>query len=118
MNTPAINTIQDVHKLVNKLELLKKTAEQVQKDFSIYDIPITFSGNESSAYDELKNQIAPEIGKLYHANYSAFLNLLYRIDIQESKIKNITAENFISELTDLILIRELQKVVIRTWYKQ
>jgi hypothetical protein len=48
-----------------------------------------------------------------------FWNLLYSIDLDETKVKDAIFgkdTNSIQLLTDLILKRELQKVVIRNFY--
>lgn len=102
-----------------RLELIRLTAEQVIKDFGLHGFEVEFSGNEETAYVELFNQIRPLIEHLMEKNMGRLSNLLYSIDLSETKVRKILAGETATpseELTELILERELQKVVIRTYY--
>ena len=103
----------------NRPDLIDETAKQIIKDFNIVGIKISFSGNPTDAYYELFSQILPHISKLLHDKK---LNvLLYRIDINESqlfKLMQDNANNLPEAITGLIIKRELQKVVIRNYYKK
>lgn len=105
----------------NRLDLIKDTANQIIKDFDMFGMEITFSGNAYNAYEELFEQIEPQIKKLIDSNQSKFMGILYRIDLNDEQISRAVRENFsepFSEIiTDLIIKRELQKVVIRDHYK-
>jgi len=100
-----------------KLELVKQTALQVQKDFQLFDLPIEFSGNPNNAYDELQQQITPTIDRLLNLDSTRFFALLYSIDVDESKINDILFRNRESdpahEITALVLEREFLKVLTR-----
>jgi len=107
---------------LNRLDFLNDTAQQAIKDFGMSGIEIKFSGNAENAYAELFSQIHPHIEKLLKGSKGVFYNLLYRIDLSEQQIKKAVESSLdrsVSEsLTDLILKRELLKVVIRKTYKQ
>jgi|SRR3954470_3756063 len=107
---------------INRLDLIKDTANQVIKDFDMFGLEIKFSGNAYNAYEELFDQILPHIDKLLSSNQQKFLGILYRIDISEEQIKkavnNNLSEPFSHIITDLVIKRELQKVVIRNQYKK
>jgi hypothetical protein len=104
----------------NKLEYINATAQQIIKDFDLFELEIKFSGDPENAYNELLYQISPHIAKLLESNYKKLLNLLYRIDVNESKISGIVNDNTVSSLSeaiaDLVIKRELQKIVIRQHY--
>jgi hypothetical protein len=106
---------------INRLDLIKDTANQVIKDFDMFGLEIKFSGNAYNAYEELFDQILPHIDKLLSSNQQKFLGILYRIDISEEQIKkavnNNLSEPFSHIITDLVIKRELQKVVIRNQKK-
>lgn len=106
----------------NRLDLIKDTANQIIKDFDMFSVEIKFSGNSGNAYEELFEQIEPHINKLINTNQNKFMGILYRIDVSEDQIKKAVNENasepFPSIITDLIIKRELQKVVIRNHYKK
>ena len=111
----------DVSQYINRLDLIKDTAEQIIKDFDMFGIEIKFSGSAYNAYEELYDQIEPNINKLINSNQQKFMGILYRIDLNDEQIKKAVTENytepFSSIVTDLIIKRELQKVVIRNHYK-
>ena len=114
--------LNDLSPYYKRIDLIKDTAEQIKKDFEIFSESITFSGNANTAYDELKSQIKPIISKLMSNNYERLLSILYRIDVNEK----IISEEFYqrnneepsSIITDLIIERELKKVVIRRYFKE
>lgn len=110
---------------LNRIDILNDTAQQVIKDFGMTGVEITpiaigVSGNTENAYAELFSQILPHIEKLQKENFQNFYNLMYRIDISEGQIKKAVGEakdrSFSEIITDLILKRELLKVLIRKSY--
>lgn len=111
----------DLTSYTKRLDLLNLTVEQIKKDFNLFGIEISFSGHADKAYNELFSQIKPYIESLLNHNYEKLLTLLYRIDVTEKSISNIvlnSGDEMVNEMTDLIIKRELQKVVIREYYKQ
>ncbi len=109
-----------VEKYRHDLEIIRLTAEQIIKDFEIFGFEITFSGNELTAYNELKSQVAPLLSDLYSKKSSAFQALLYRIDISEKKflelLNNVSGEDFAARLAELVITREFQKVLTRKFF--
>ena len=112
--------MEDIAHHFKNAAVVQATAEQIIKDFSLFNIKIVFAGNTDNAYRELSRQIIPHVKRLMDSNYSTFLNLLYRIDISESKIKAATLEkNNLSEaVTHLIIRREMEKAVTRKLFGQ
>ena len=119
MNNPAPGNTA-IEKYRHDLEVIRNTALQVIKDFELLGIEITFSGNEHSAYEELKAQIIPALTNLYKEKYSTFNELLYRIDVNENKVqqilRNSSKENQAEELSKLVLEREFIKVLLKKLY--
>ncbi len=113
--------LSNLSQYFNKLDLIKDTAEQIIKDFDMFGLEIRFSGNAYNAYEELFQQIEPHIKKLIDSTPSKFMGILYRIDVSDEQVKKALKENgsepFSEIITDLIIRRELQKVVIRQHYK-
>ena len=105
----------------NKIDIIQQTADQIIKDFEAFGYEITFSGKEKSAYQELFDQILPLIDDLIVRNYKKLMGILYRIDVSEVVINQKLAESnpiqFAEIITELVLERELKKVVIRNYYK-
>jgi hypothetical protein len=110
----------DIEKYRHDLEIIRLTADQIIKDFGIFGYEIKFSGNELTAYEELKSQVAPLLFDLYHKKSSAFQSLLYRIDISEKNFKdlleNSAKKDFASQLADAVIRREFQKVLTRKFF--
>lgn len=112
----------DITPYLNRLDILNDTAQQVIKDFAMNGMEITpiairVSENSDSAYSELFSQILPQIEKLQKENFQNFYSLMYRIDISEGQIKKAMEQakdrSFAEVISDLILKRELIKVVTR-----
>ena len=112
---------QDLTPYFNKLDIIKDTAAQIIKDFEMFGMEVKFSGNAYNAYEELFDQIEPHIKKMVDSNRQKFLGILYRIDLSDEQIQKAvnsnSSEPFSEIVTDLIIKRELQKVVIRNHYK-
>ena len=120
LSNPAPNNLQ-IEKYRHDLEVIRSTAEQIIKDFNLFGIEINFSGNEMTAYNELKSQLAPALSALYKNNASAFVSLLYRIDVSENKFKevliNFSSDQLDEKLADLVIEREFMKVLFKKLYK-
>ena len=56
----------DLTKYFNRLDLIKDTANQIIKDFDMFGMEIKFSGNAYNAYEELFEQIEPQIKNLIY----------------------------------------------------
>jgi hypothetical protein len=112
----------NISQYINRLEFIKDTANQIIKDFDMFGMEIKFSGNQYNAYEELFEQIEPYIGHLISSNQQKFMGIIYRIDLSDEQIKKAVNENasesFSEIITDLIIKRELQKVVIRRHYSK
>lgn len=110
---PAL-TKKDLQIWFDQQEMIHACIAQIHKDLSAYNISLSYSGNTTTAYEELFAQLLPQVDKLLHMP-STFMAILYRIDIDEKIIKTAALENetFSQTFTRLILWRELQKVVTR-----
>ena len=103
----------------NRIDIIKRTADQIIKDFDLIGEVISFSGVPESAYEELSGQIEPIMSNLMQANMSKFLSVLYRIDLSEEKVSDaiLIGELAAHQITHLILERELLKVVTKQYFK-
>ena len=88
---------------------------QLNKDFNLAGLSVE-NIKETVSPEELKVQLEDVLKVLLTSNFDGFLNLLYRIDLPESKIKvvsNDTIENYIEGVSFLVLKRVWMKV----WFK-
>jgi len=113
----AIIASSDLVQYKNNQLVIDKVVLQIQKDFQLYDERIEFSGKQETAFDELFQQIKPFIIRMLELDSIRFFSLLYSIDVEEKKVKALLFGkehiDVASELTHLILERELLKVVTR-----
>ena len=118
----AIISSSDLVQYKNNQLIIDKLTLQIQKDFQLYDEKIEFSGKQESAFDELFQQIKPLIFRMLELDSSRFFALLYAIDVDERKVKTVLFGkdqiDVATELTHLILERELLKVITRQLFSQ
>ena|SRR5690554_373526 len=112
----------ELEKYYQKVEIIRETARQIIKDFSLFDEEIIFSGNTETAYQELFNQIYPIINRLLNLDPSRFFSMLYTIDVDEKKIKSLLFDvhdkSAEKEICKLIIERELIKVLYRRQWSE
>jgi len=78
--------------------------------------------SEKISLEELLSQLAVHINQLILQNFEQLVNLLYRIDVSEAKIKSIlsmqTNENAGNIIAKLIIERQLEKIASRKQFRQ
>jgi hypothetical protein len=76
---------------------------------------------EGLSADELETVLAGKLNALIQADFSALVRLLYRIDINESRLRKLLAENEREDagkiIARLIVERQVQKIRSRRQYK-
>lgn len=109
-----------LRKYHNKADIIAKTARQIIKDFALFGLAVDFPENLDYAYNELYEQLYVQINDLLAVNSTKLLSLLYQIDIPEKKIRSESSKKPEKELpeiiTELILERELKKVLTRIYF--
>ena len=102
--------------------IISKLIEQLRKDFQFYDEKFVLQEESTTQYDDLYQQVLPIIDRMLNLDSARFFSLLYAIDIDERKVKDLlfgnNDKNAGAELCHLILERELLKVVSRHIYSQ
>lgn len=102
-------------------EFILQTAQQIIKDFAEFGIDIKFSGDTEGAYRELFEQLEFHIRNILQGKQDTFFQMLYRIDVSDKSIKRSIAlhpeESLESVLADVIIQRELKKVLLRFYFK-
>lgn len=101
--------------------VLKKTAGSVFQKFEITADEI-LAQVDINSYESVRDRLALKIRDLIDHDFEQLLNILYRIDVSEEKIKKYLSENPPGEapalIADLIIEREMQKVVTRMQYSR
>lgn len=106
---------------LNKAEIVIETAQQIMKDFGMFGVEISFSGNTEEAYNELLEQLVFQIDKLLGSNSELLMSVLYQVDISDREIAKTASElphyNQIEVIAHQIIFRDLKKVLFRRYYK-
>lgn len=120
MNFPQIDNT-NVSNHLNQADLVRQTAEQIMKDFGMFGVEITFSGNTESAYEELHKQLIDQITVLVERNYDLLLSVLYQVDITDREIYKAQQElphyTNIEIIAHQVIVRDLKKVLLRKYFK-
>lgn len=111
----------NVSEFLDRTEIVMETAEQIMKDFGMFGVEITFSGDTNHAYDELHQQLIIQVSNLIERNYDLLLSVLYQVDITDREIARAERElphyNHIEIIAHQIIVRDLKKVLLRRYFK-
>lgn len=90
-----------------------KAQQLIVNDFQLEKPPAQYSDLE-----KLQNWLAEEVSLMIDQDFHRLLNILYRIDVSETKVKSAFAgENPSYDIAGLIIHRELMKVETRKKYR-
>ena len=102
-------------------KLVQETVEQIMKDFGLFSIVITFSGNVENAYSELHEQLVRQVSDLLVNDYQRLLSVLYQVDISNKEIEKAKLElpnyNDFEIIAHQIIVRDLKKVLTRHYFR-
>ena len=112
----------DIEPFKTEHEVIRLAIAQIQKDFGMFGIEVDFPGNMELVYNDLFRELDFHISGLLSRNVQKLSALLYQIDLNEKTI--LTAWEAHPEfthaqvITELIIYRELKKVLFRSYYKK
>ena len=114
---PQITSKEQVINLAKQKRLYAALIQQIQRDFALSGLTINLEDDIKP--DMLITKLHSYIESLIATNFEGFLQLLYRIDIPESDLKNTTVniEEALPEKAVLALLkREWEKVYYRSYF--
>jgi len=117
MNLPKVTNNTELLVQIDQTSLYEDLVNQLNKDFEIIGTAVNFSETENPK--DLLEFLQEVISELLEKHFDVFLNLLYRIDINEHQIKTIInqlADDTEQQIAFLILKREWQKVWFKKFY--
>ena len=80
------------------------------------DLPATIS------YEQLKEKLSYHVNHLIQFDFQKLVSVLYRIDVNEEKLKSMLAENTETDassiIAELIIERQLQKIKSRQEFRR
>lgn len=84
---------------------------------SALNVSMDIDLQEGLSMDEVKNVIADHVNLLISNNFNKLISILYRLDINESKLKKLLADSRDEDagmiIADLIIERQKQKLISR-----
>lgn len=110
---PKVKTVLDLELQIKEEAIFKLLLQQINKDFLLIGMDYHFESSINA--NDFMVTLQQVIMELVDTNFELFLNLLYRIDLDETKIVSIiTSEQGVyTKITFEILKREWKKV----WFK-
>ncbi|WP_027420987.1 hypothetical protein [Crocinitomix catalasitica] len=102
--------------LFDKEKFVAETIAQINKDFA-YELPPFTTVLDVNGGVVLKDLVSQLEIILREFNYSALLQSIYRIDLNERKFNNALQADDFSKIAYLIIERSAQKVYLRWSYK-
>jgi hypothetical protein len=115
-------TLENVENYTKNLTWMLKALKQIEKEFYSQAWVFTKPTLAESAFEDISQQLEPKICRLIENNGVQYCKqILYTIDVTERQITTALALNtdahFSNVLTNIIIKRCLQKVLIRNYYK-
>jgi hypothetical protein len=99
-------------------ELYPSLVEKLNKDFALEKESLP----AKTDLTDIRNHLIDKVKDLMAGDYQRFLNSLYRIDVNEDKVRAIIhSKDKVSipeKLADLIIERQLMRIRTQVYYKQ
>lgn len=111
----------DIESYKVKEEFIRQTVQQIIKDFAMFGMDVEFPIDMEMVYDNISRQLESHISDLLGRNVQKLMALLYQIDIPEKNILDSWESHpeytHAQVITELVIHRELRKVIFRNYYK-
>jgi len=111
----------DIELYKTRPELIRQTVDQVVKDFAMFGMEVSFSGNMEMAYDELFTQLSTHLARLLAMDANRLAALLYQIDLGPHSVLeaeyNHPGWSRPDIISELVIYRELKKVLLRNYFR-
>ena len=111
---------QEIEIYFNNQQVIDQLLRQLEKDLELESNCLLCNSSEANIFDSIFKLLLPIVEKNIHQDYGKFMNTLYRIDVSEQKIKQSMLDKssieFPCVMTELILQKEMQKIIIRLVY--
>jgi len=104
---------------MNEEQYIHETALAIRDQFGL-ELAAEVPGDEQVKHEALKKILSKRIEEMIDHELDRFVNLLYRIDISEAKVKQALSQQPFSKavenVAEMIIQRQLQKVITRKQY--
>ena len=100
-------------------DTIQETALALRNQFGMAAVDL-LPGDEQQRFEALKKLLAKRLAEMIDHEFDNFVNALYRIDIDEAKVKKVLAKqpfsHALEEVAEMIIKRQIQKVITRKQY--
>jgi len=113
------NNILAIFEKIGSDDLYPSLVGQLNKDFQLSNIDVQFEVTNSP--EKLVSKLNELVLDLVKYHYDDYLNLLYRVDVEEKELRQLNVEileSTVNQVVFLILKRESQKVWLRKNYNR
>lgn len=111
----------DIEPFKAEQEVIRLTIRQIRKDFGMFGIDVDFPIDMDMVYHDLFRELDYHISEMLSRNVQKLSALLYQIDLTEKAIVSAWEEHpeytHSQVITELVIYRELKKVLFRSYYK-
>ncbi len=104
---------------MNNEKLIPYLADKLQKDFRLEtkNLPVHFD------LHQIKEHLKKRINEYLNGDLEKFMNILYMIDVDENRVREIFSsklppELLADQLADLIIERQLKKIQTQILYRE
>lgn len=115
-----MNDLVQISQHLGSRDLFELFKQQLKKDFSECGCESDFVDQLPQDFNEIKRILATEIKQNEKRSTFNLQQLLYRIDINEKRLskelKTQAKEDYLMVISELIIKRILQKIVIKKYY--
>ena len=104
---------------MSQAEDINQSLQLFEKDFQLSKDYLQLEEKKKYSYDEAFLKIMRVVENLMEKDFQQLINVLYRIDVSEAKLKEalaLSTDNPASVITKMIIERELLKVEFRRKY--
>jgi len=115
-----MSDLPSIRQQIRSKDLFEAFKAQLSKDFAQCNYPTDFIVAMEPDYERIHQEIVKALQSGERRSDLNMMQLMYRVDIPEAKLKKVLAESaevgHLSVIAELIIKRILQKVVIRRYY--
>ncbi|MFA6404077.1 MAG: hypothetical protein WCX31_20990 [Salinivirgaceae bacterium] len=119
MNLPEIHK-NNIDNYLDKEDIILATIQQIMKDFGMFGLEITFSGDINQAYQEMHSQLTQQVDLLIVRDAGRLYSILYQVDISNKALEITHQENpeftIVEVIAHQIIERDLKKVLTRRYF--
>ena len=112
-------TAEDLQKQCNNTDILHKTVQQINKDFSSFGVEIELDPHVADAYWQLVDKVRFEVNRMVQQNSRQFFALAYRIDVSEKRVNDVLSSegDHGKQLACILIEREVLKVLVKANFR-